>query len=220
MAPSGSLDLQKFIAAAKEQGASDESLVGILENAGWPKAAIWGALGQRYESLSGLHIPPGRKTATPAKDAFLYLLSFSTLAAWTISLGSICYSLIDDWIRDPLTYNNYGMGLSYRISTELACLVVTFPLYLFVMRVILSETRQAPEKLDSAIRKWLTYIALLLAAGVMVGGVVTFLAFYLRGDLTSRFVAKVGVTLLISTGVFWYYLGSLRDKRKDMAHAG
>jgi Domain of unknown function (DUF5671) len=73
------------------------------------------------------------------------LLSFFTLAVWTISLGSICYSVIDDWIQDPLAHHNYGMSLSSQISTELACLLVTFPLYLFVMRVILSETRQAPE---------------------------------------------------------------------------
>lgn len=215
MSPSASPELHNFIAAAKEHGASDESLVEILENEGWPKSEVLAALGERYESLCGVQIPPGRKTITPAKDAFLYLLSFATLATWTISLGSICYSLIDDWIKDPLAQNTYGFSLSYQISTELASLVVTFPLYLFVMRVILSETRQAPEKLESGVRKWLTYIALLLAAGVMVGDVVTFLAFYLRGELTSRFVAKVAVTLLISGGVFWYYLGSLRDARKE-----
>jgi len=219
MAPNSSVELLKFIAAAKEHGASDESLAAILENAGWPKAAIWGALGERYESLSGVQIPAGKKTTTPAKDAFLYLLSFSTLATWTIALGSICYSLIDDWIPDPLAHNNYGMSLSSQISTEMACLLVTFPLYLFVMRVILSETRHAPEKLESGVRKWLTYIALLLAAGVMIGDVITFLAFYLRGELTSRFVSKVTVTLALSGGVFWYYLGSLWDAHRGAKDA-
>jgi hypothetical protein len=219
MAPNSAQELREFIVAAKQHGASDEALAVILENAGWPKAEIWGVLGQRYESLSGLRIPAGKKTTTPAKDAFLYLLSFATLATWTISLGSICYSLIDDWIRDPLAHNNYGMSLSYQVSTELASLLVTFPLYLFVMRGILSETRRAPEKLESSVRKWLTYIALLIAAGVMIGDVVTFLAFYLRGELTSRFIAKVAVTLLISGGVFWYYLGSLQDTRKGATDA-
>jgi hypothetical protein len=219
MAPNSSADLHKFIAAAKEHGASDESLAAILENAGWPRAEIWGALGERYETLSGVQIPAGKKTTTPAKDAFLYLLSFSTLATWTISLGSICFSLIDDWIPDPLGHTNYAPSLSDQISYALACLLVTFPIYLFVMRVILSETRQGPEKLESSVRKWLTYIALLIAAGVIIGDVVTFLAFYLRGELTSRFIAKVAVTLLISGGVFWYYLGSLRDARKGAADA-
>jgi hypothetical protein len=218
MAPNTSVELQKFIAAAKEHGASDESLVGILENSGWPKSQILQALGERYESLSGVQIPPGKKTTTPAKDAFLYLLSFATLATWTVSLGSICFSLIDDWIRDPLGHTNYMGGVS-EISTELASLLVTFPLYLFVMRIIVSDTRRAPEKLESGVRKWLTYIALLIAAGVMIGDVVTFLAYYLRGEVTSRFLAKVAVTLLISGVVFWYYLGSLRDSHKEAPDA-
>jgi hypothetical protein len=219
MSPNSSPEIQKFISAAKEHGASDESLVSILENAGWPKSEILAALGERYESLSGIQIPHGKRSMTPAKDAFLYLLSFATLATWTISLGSICYSLIDDWIPDPLTHNTYGMSLSYQISTELASLIVTFPLYLFVMRIILSQTRQSPEKLESGVRKWLTYIALLIAAGIMIGDVVTFLAFYLRGELTSRFVAKVAVTLFISGGVFWYYLGSLQNAGKGVRDA-
>lgn len=219
MSPSTPAELQKFIATAREHGASDEALLGILENAGWPKSEIWAALGERYEALCGLRIPPGKKSTTPAKDAFLYLLSFATLATWTIALGSICYSLIDDWIRDPLAQNYPHLSLSYQISTELAALIVTFPLYLFVIRIIVSQTRQAPEKLESGVRKWLTYIALLIAASIMIGDVVTFLAYYLRGELTSRFVAKVAVTLLISGGVFWYYLGSLREARKGATDA-
>lgn len=87
------------------------------------------------------------------------------------------------------------------------------------MKVILSETRQAPEKLESGVRKWLTYIARLIAAGVMIGDLVTFLTSYLRGEVTARFVAKVAVTLAISGGVFWYYLGPLHDARKVAGNA-
>jgi hypothetical protein len=213
MTPDPSPELHKFIAAAKEHGASDESLIGVLENAGWPKAEIVAALAARYESLTGIAVPQGKRSTTPAKDAFLYLLSFLTLATWTISCGSICYALIDSWLPDRLSPYPFGESLASRISTELASLIVTFPLYLFVMRVIVSDTRRAPEKLESAVRKWLTYIALLIAAGVLIGDVVTFLAYYLRGDLTSRFAAKVAVILLIAGGVFWYYLGSLKNPR-------
>jgi len=219
MTPDTSAELHRFIAAAKEHGASDESLIGILENAGWPKTQILESLGERYELLSGIKIPRGKRTTTPAKDAFVYLLSFATLATWTIAVVSICYSLIDDWIPDPLRSAHYGVSTSYQISTELAALIVTFPLYMFVMRIIVSETRRAPDKLDSGVRKWLTYLALLIAAAVMVGDVVIFLAYYLRGDLSSRFVAKVAVTLVISAGGFWYYLGSLREPHKEASDA-
>jgi hypothetical protein len=39
---------------------------------------------------------------------------------------------------------------------------------------------------------------------------ITFLTFFLRGELTSRFVAKVAVVLVIAGGVYWYYVGSLQ----------
>jgi hypothetical protein len=219
IAPSSPIELSRFVAAAKEKGASDEAVVSILEDAGWSRNEVWRVLGQHYESLTGITVPAGTKSTTPAKDAFLYLLSFATLATWTLSLGSICYALIDDWIKDPLSPNSYHPNLTYQISEQLAALIVTFPLYIFVMKVIISDTRQAPAKLESGVRKWLTYIALFIAACVMVGDIVTFLAYFLRGELTGRFVAKVSVTLAIAGGVFWYYLGSLREARKVMGHA-
>lgn len=71
MALHRSPELAKFVAAAKEKGASDETLVDILESAAWPRAKIWEVLGERYESLTGVRIPAGRKATTAAKDAFL-----------------------------------------------------------------------------------------------------------------------------------------------------
>jgi len=210
-------EVLSFITAAKEKGASDEAILGMLESEGWPRAEIWRILTRHYESLSGVKVPVGRKSTTPAKDAFLYLLAFSTLATWTIATGSICFILIENWIPDPLAPHNYGQYMVSQMSSELAAVIVTFPIYLLVMRVILSETRRAPEKLDSGVRKWLTYLALLIAAGVMIGDVVTFLTFFLKGELTARFFAKVAATLAISGGVFWYYFGSLREAARGKA---
>jgi len=83
-------------------------------------------------------------------------------------------------------------------------------LYLLTMRSILREVGLHPEKLESPVRKWLSYIALLIAAGVVVGDLITFLTYFLRGELTGRFMAKTSVVLVIAGGVFWYYLGSLQ----------
>lgn len=216
--PQTPAEVLHFIAAAKEKGASDEAIVGMLESEGWPRAEVWKILTSYYESLTGVQAPVGRKSTTPAKDAFLYLLSFSTLATWTLSLGSICFVLIEDWIPDPLARGNYESFSLSQLPGELAALLVTFPIYLLVMRVILSETRRAPEKLDSGVRKWLTYLALLIAAAVMIGDIITFLTYFLKGELTARFLSKVAVTLAISGGVFWYYFGSLREAGKGKGH--
>jgi hypothetical protein len=96
------------------------------------------------------------------------------------------------------------------MADSLTCIIVAFPVYIFVMRYIIRESVEHPEKLESHVRKWLTYIALLIAACVVVGDLITFLTYFLRGELTARFVAKVAVVLLIAGGVFWYYMGSLQ----------
>ena len=202
--------LQEFLEAAKRQGASDDSLVALLRGRGWPEDDVHRALADHFENRSGVRVPEYKRSGS-AKDAFLYLLSFSMLATWTIGLGSVMFTLIDRWIRDPLSpANNYYTGGYYQIADSLACIIVAFPLYLLTMRYILREVRLHPEKLESPVRKWLSYIALLIAAGVVVGDLITFLTYFLRGELTGRFVAKTSVVLLIAGGVFWYYLGSLQ----------
>jgi hypothetical protein len=202
--------LQEFLDAAKRQGASDESLATLLRGTGWPEEDVYRALAEHFENRSGVHVPEYKRSGS-AKDAFLYLLSFSMLATWTIGLGSVVFTLIDMWIKDPLSpANNYYAGGYYQMADSLACMIVAFPLYLLTMRAILREVGLHSEKLESPVRKWLTYIALLVAAGVVVGDLISFLTYFLRGELTARFVLKVSVVLLISGGVFWYYLGSLQ----------
>jgi hypothetical protein len=87
---------------------------------------------------------------------------------------------------------------------------VAFPIYLFVMRLINRDARLDPEKLDSGVRKWLTYVALLIAAAVMIGDLVTVLGFFLQGQFTSQFLSKAATVIVISGAVFWYYMGELK----------
>jgi hypothetical protein len=200
--------VQEFIAAAKTQGVSDETLVGMLRGRGWPEEDVYRALADYYENKDGLAIPAYKRSGS-AKDAFLYLMSFSTLATWTIGAGSVMFTLIERWFKDPAITNYYGSS-SYELANALACVIVAFPVYLFVMRYIVGEVEAHPEKLDSPVRKWLTYLALLIAACVVVGDLITFITYFLRGEITSRFVAKVCVVLVLAGGVFWYYFGSLQ----------
>lgn len=200
--------LTEFLGAAKAQGVADETLVGALRGRGWSEEDIYRALGDYYESRSGLKIPIYRRSGS-AKDAFLYLLSFSTLATWTIGAGSVMFTLIERWFKDPLAPVNYAYNFN-DMADSLACVIVAFPIYIFVMRYIVREVEGHPGKLDSPVRKWLTYLALLITACVAVGDLITFLTFLLRGEITARFVAKVCVVLVLSGGVFWYYFGSLQ----------
>jgi hypothetical protein len=207
--------LGAFIEAAKSKGASDEAVVGLLRERGWPVKNIYAAVGRYYELLTGVPVPERRGgTVEAARDAFLYLLAFSTLATWTIALGSLAFKLIDHWIPDPVATQSY-FSYRYDISYQIASITVAFPIFLIVMRFILREVEISPERLQSSVRKWLTYIALLLTAGMMIGDLVTFLTTFLQGELTMRFVLKALVVIIIAGSVFWYYLGSLREGGRD-----
>jgi len=84
-------------------------------------------------------------------------------------------------------------------------LILAFPIYLLVMRLILRETADHPERLESGVRKWLTYLALLGTAGAMICDLIWFLDYFLTGELTVRFVLKSATIMLISGAVFAYY---------------
>lgn len=200
----------EFIEKAQAAGVPHESLVGILTARGWPEKEIYEALADHYQRLTGVEIPRHASAGASAKEAFFYLLTFSTLATWTIGLGCLAFALIDRWIADPL-FTGYRQAFdTYTIPSSLAAIIVAFPIYLLISRTIVRETAAHPEKLDSPIRKWLTYMALVIAASVFMGDLITALAYLLRGELTSRFLAKSFVVLVLSGGVFFYYFGGLR----------
>jgi hypothetical protein len=61
-------------------------------------------------------------------------------------------------------------------------------------------------------------MALVIAASVFMGDLIAALALLLRGEITSRFVAKSLAVLVLSGGVFSYYFGGLR--KTDAAQPG
>jgi hypothetical protein len=202
--------IAEFTQKALDAGIPVPSLVGLLTARGWTEKQAYSALADHYQSRTGIEVPPRPNSGASARDAFFYLLIFSTLAVWTLSLGCLAFSLIDRWLVDPL-FRGYGEAFNtYTVTMSLAAVIVAFPLYLLVSRVVLREAAADPDKLESGIRKWLTYMALVIAASVFMGDLITALAYLLRGELTSRFLAKSFVVLVLSSGVFWYYFGGLR----------
>jgi hypothetical protein len=208
--------LVDYIAAAKAHDASDEFLAAMLERNGWPRREIYGAFGAYYSQATGMATPRrGSGFADSARDAFLFLLSFGTLGVWTIGLGSLLFTLITIHYTDPV-FANHIVNVRDEISGSMASLIVAFPIYLVTMRILLQDQARKPDKVESGVRKWLTYIALLIAAGTVVGDLVTFVTYFLRGQLTTPFLLKVTTVLIIAGGVFLYYLAPL-EKRESGA---
>jgi hypothetical protein len=92
----------------------------------------------------------------------------------------------------------------------LASVIVAFPIFLFMCRVIARETQSNPGQRLSPVRRWLTYLTLFVAAVSIVADLITLIVRFLGGDITLRFGLKVVVVAVLAGSAFMYYLRELR----------
>src|SRR5579862_45937 len=198
-------ELGEFIRTAKKGGVADDSIVAMLRHNGWSERRVYRALAEYYGELLGMAIPARVQRGENARDAFLYLLNFISLGFWTVAIGQIWYAVIARWFPDPAVYS-YGTSLREEIATQLATVIVAFPLFLFVHNLIARELQKRRDLYDSGVRKWLTYLTLVAAALVVLGDAIWFVTSLLQGELTVRFLLDSLVLLVLGGGVFAYYL--------------
>lgn len=198
--------LSEFVNAAKAKGMDDASLVALLRQQGWQEQRVYRALTAYYTRSLGVEVPSRGSRAEDARDAFFHLIAFITLGAWVVALINLGDGLIDRALPSPGQYLADASSLSWWIAT----IIISFPIYLWVNVLIGREAKVRPESLQSGVRKWLTYVALVIASVVLLGDAIWFLGAFLTGEVTAAFVAKSALIIGITGGVFAYYLGSVR----------
>jgi hypothetical protein len=208
--PTSADPLGGFIQTAKERGVPDDALVPLLKQNGWSERRVYRSLSSYYAALLGIAPPSRGGRAIDARDAFLYLLNFITLGFWVIALGELFTTLIDRRFPDPAE-GNYGSDLLNQVAWQLATIIVAFPCFLLIGRLIAGEIARRPEAADSGIRAWLTYLALVIAAVCVLTDAIWVLDAFLTGALTIRFVLDSLVVIGLGGGVFAYYLATLRQ---------
>jgi hypothetical protein len=141
------------------------------------------------------------------------LVSFIALYTSAFSFGALAFQFIGRAFPDALQYGGSMMWDGGR--NAIAGLIVAFPLYLFLMRLIWKETRGNAKNLESGVRKWFTYITLVVVAGIMLGDLIAVVSSVLGGELALRFVLKAGTIFAIAGAIFGYYLHDLKRKAED-----
>lgn len=206
--------LESFVKESLQSGKTREEIANALQNAGWPGAQVSNALDAYADVSFSIPVPRPRPSLT-AREAFLYLVMFSTLyfAAW--NLGRLLFIFIDRAIpdNDGGLYGNIYLGQVQRWST--AAVIIGFPVFLLLAGYIGKEIELNPFKRLSSARRWLTYLTLFLASAALLGDVTTLIYNLLGGDLTTRFVLKILVVALIAGSCFTYYLLDLRKEEKE-----
>jgi hypothetical protein len=157
---------------------------------------------------------PKPRLSLSARDAFLYLVMFSTLYFGTWNLGSLLFNFIDRAFPDP-AIRGFGGYLDMQQRWSTAAVIIAFPVFFFMARIIGRQIQRNPFKRLSPARRWLTYLTLFVASATLLGDTTTLIFNLLGGDLTIRFVLKVVVVAAIAGSAFAYYLLDLRREEKE-----
>lgn len=206
-------ELITFVKDGLARGVSRSDLETALVGAGWKPAEARAALGSYADVDFPIPVPRPRRNLS-ARDAFLYLVLFSSLYIVAVNFGSLLFSFVNWWFPDP-ALDPAGPTLSQAIRWPVSALIAATPVFVFVAMLTGREVREDPVKRASVVRRWLTYLTLFVAAGVIVGDVTALVYSLLGGELTVRFVLKALVVGAIAGTAFGYYLSDVRTSERE-----
>ena len=209
---SGIQDLEWFVRESLLKGLGKPEIRKAMLDAGWTKDQIGYVVDAYADVAFAVPIPKPRPQLS-ARDAFLYLVLFTTLYFSSYNLGSLLFDFINKALPDPTVANYRSAWDGMRWSTS--ALIVAFPTFLFLAYYINKDVARNPVKRLSPIRRWLTYLTLFVASCVLIGDVTALIYNALGGELTSRLLLKVLVVGAIAGTVFGHYLSDLRREERE-----
>jgi Domain of unknown function (DUF5671) len=203
-------ELTDFVKTALVRGVSRSEIESALRGAGWTIDQTRTALAGFADTAFPIPVPKP-KPYLDAREAFMYLVLFTTMYWSAFHLGSLLFNIIDIALPDPATR---AVGTTYvrnAIRWSISSLVVAFPVFLYMSWLVGRDIAADPNKRYSKVRRWLTYITLFFAATILIGDVITLVYNLLSGEISMRFLLKALVVAFIAGTVFWYYLSDVRE---------
>jgi hypothetical protein len=211
-------ELNDFVKTALTRGVPRPEIEMALRQAGWTIDQTRMALAGYADTDFPVPVPRPRPYLD-AREAFMYLVMFSTLYWSAYHLGSLLFDIINvafpDVATDQTAFRSYAQSA---MRWSVSSLVVAFPVFLYMSWLVARDITADPNKRHSKVRRWLTYLTLFFASGIIIGDLITLLYNLLGGELTIRFLLKALVVAFIAGTVFWYYLTSLEDGQSEPRH--
>lgn len=206
-------EIQRFTSDALRAGNARAEIADALRKAGWSPGEIEAALG-RYADLDFPVPVPKARPYPSAKDVFTYLTLFVALYGSAYSLGVVAFELINRAFPDPLFAQPYAGSGFDRMRWHLAILIVVFPIFLFTFVAVSRSLARDPSKRRSRIRHWLTYLTLFAAGIVLALDLATLVYNALGGELTTRFLLKIGTVALIAGSIVGFFVTDVRREER------
>ncbi len=148
---------------------------------------------------------------TTPKDFFLWI---GAMIALYFSVGSfikLLFEYIDRFTAPTALLHIYSYSGGMRFA--LASMIVLFPVYIVLMRLLQKDIRLHPEKKELWVRKWLIILTIFAAGAGMLIDLIVLLITFLGGELvTIAFFLKVLTVFLVFSSVFYYYIQDVRGE--------
>lgn len=210
---SGPSPLGEFVRAALAQGQDRASIGTVLQRAGWPAEAVSNAIDEFADIPFPIPVPRPRASLS-AREAFLYLVLFTSLYISIFNFGHLLFQFINRAFPD-VTQQRYGDRFSLEsVRWSVSALIVAFPVFLYTARLLSQQLVKDASLRLSPIRRWCTYLTLFVAVGFLIGDGMSLVYNLLGGELTTRFVLKSLVVGAISGAMLAYYLRDLRPEER------
>jgi hypothetical protein len=203
--------LNRFVEQALAAGHDRADIRKALAEAGWSAAAIDKALGGFADVAFSPPVPRPQPQVT-ARDAFVYAILFTALLFTATNLINLVHALIDTWLPPPGSFPGGEIWLAGRIRWSIAALIVAAPLYLWLTIATGRRLARDPEARRSPVRRWITYLALFVAAVTLFGDAVYTIYRFLMGELTVPFVLKAATVAAVAGAVLAFHLRDVADR--------
>lgn len=124
-----------------------------------------------------------------------------------VAFITLLFEYIDYAFPDALQY--YVDPYSGAIRFAIASLIVLFPVFLLLMRLIRRDIARDPSRAEIWVRRWVLFLTLFIAGITLIIDLITLINTFLGGELTTRFVLKVVVVFLVIGAGFLHFLSDL-----------
>ena len=141
-----------------------------------------------------------------------FALQLGSLISLYVSLGALIallFGIITVLYPDPAQYTWELQSATASIRTGIAILIVFFPTYIILTRLV-NNIRRREQGTYLTLTRWLIYISLLIGGVVLLGDLVTVIMSFLNGELTIRFLLKALTVFVVVGGAFTYYVFDAR----------
>jgi len=138
-----------------------------------------------------------------------FVLQLGSLISLYVSLTSflvLTFGFINLLFPDSLAGIWEIENAANSIRIGFAMVVVFFPTYLVLTRLVNQNRRLSDDSDYLGITKGLIYLSLLVGGLVLLGNLVAVIMGFLEGELTSRFLLKALAVFVVTGAAFFYYI--------------